>query len=225
MRLILFDIDGTLLLSPGLGREAKRRAMLEVFGTTGSLNGYDFGGNTDWGILADLLAAHGYTRAAIGRAMPRYAQVIARHMRAIRADYHAEPLPHVLPLLQSLQAREDLLLGIVTGNTRPTAHIKLDMAGIDRELFCIGAYGDEAARRADLTRLAQQRAQAHAQRELPGRHIIIIGDTPADIAAARAIAAIAVAVETGYAARRDLLAAQPDFLLPDLRAFQAQVLD
>ena len=219
MKLVLFDIDGTLLISQGIGREAKRRAMTERFGTIGDLDNHDFGGQTDWGILAALLAPHGYSSADIDSEILNYQASMARHMNDIRGSYSADALPGAFELLETLQARADVLLGIVSGNTGATAQIKLEMAGFDPAHFPVGAYGHESPLREDLTRLARQRAQQHAQRTFAPRDIFVIGDTPADIQAARAIDAVAVAVETGYAPRQSLVECQPDFLLGDLREF------
>ena len=223
-RVVLFDIDGTLLISRGIGRAAKRRAMLECFGTAGELDGHVFGGKTDWRILLDLLAPHGYSSADIGREMPAYEAVMARHMRQLSAEYGAQPLAHAMELAQALRRRDDTLIGIVTGNTSMTARIKLEMAGFEPQWFPIGAYGHESPERADLTRLAKERASEYLGWALTGSDIIVIGDTPADIEAARAIDAIAVAVCTGYAERHSLTASQPDYLLDDLGAFQQRVL-
>ncbi|MXX83595.1 MAG: HAD hydrolase-like protein [Chloroflexi bacterium] len=221
VKLVLFDIDGTLLISQGIGREAKRRAMTERFGTVGDLDNHAFGGQTDWGILAALLAPHGYSSADIGSEILDYQACMARHMKAIRGGYSANALPGTFALLAALQARADVLPGIVSGNTGATARIKLEMASFDPAAFPIGAYGHESPRRDDLTRLAWQRAQEHSQATIHPRDIFVIGDTPADIQAARAIDAVAVAVETGYAPRQSLLKSQPDFLLADLREFLA----
>jgi len=223
-KLVLFDIDGTLLISKGIGREAKRRAMLEFFGQTGDLDNYAFGGNTDWGILADLLAPYGIGAAAIGRAMPAYEEVMARHMRALRSGYQAEALPHAKRLLRALRGRADTLVGLVTGNTAKTAAIKLEMAGYDPASFAVGAYGNEAVARADVARLARRRAQALAGQAFPPGAVIVLGDTPADIEAARAIGAVAVAVCTGYETRARLQRSQPDFLLANLGDFPPQLL-
>lgn len=224
MKLVLFDIDGTLLISQGIGREAKRRAMTERFGTIGDLDNHDFGGQTDWGILAALLAPHGYSSADIGSEILNYQASMARHMNDIRGSYSADALPGAFELLETLQARADVLLGIVSGNTGATAQIKLEMAGFDPAHFPVGAYGHESPLREDLTRLARQRAQQVAKRTFAPRDIFVIGDTPADIQAARAIDAVAVAVETGYAPRQSLVECQPDFLLGNLREFMAVVL-
>ena len=218
-RVVLFDIDGTLLISRGIGREAKRRAMQECFGRTGDLDNHVFGGKTDWGILADLLAPHGFSKEDIGREMPSYEAVMARHMRQISSDYRADPVPHAMELVQTLRGRADTLVGLVTGNTSKTAMIKLEMAGFDPDWFRVGAFGNESPDRDDLTRLARQRAQDHLGHSLNGADLIVIGDTPADIQAARAIDAIAVAVCTGYVERERLICSDPDFLLADLSTF------
>ena len=223
-KLILFDIDGTLLISRGIGRAAKRRAMLECFGTTGELDAFTFGGKTDWGILAELLAPQGYSTADIGSRILDYEAVMARHMQAIRGQHSAQPLPHALALVHELRQRDSTLIGIVTGNTSKTAMIKLEMAGFSPGWFPIGAYGQESPHRDELTKLAKSRAEAHLGQALKGSDIIVIGDTPADIQAARAIDAIAVGLHTGFADRDSLARSQPDFLLDDLGSFMAQVL-
>lgn len=219
MKLVLFDIDGTLLISRGIGRQAKRQAMLECFGTAGDLDNHVFGGKTDWRIVAELLAPYGLSSDEVGRAMPAYETVMARRMRALRGCYQAEAIPAAMQLVAALRERDEALLGLVTGNTSKTAAIKLDMAGYDRAWFPLGAFGNESAERDDLTRLALRRARDHAGRAINGADVVVIGDTPDDVQAARAIDAIAVAVCTGYAPRDQLIGSKPDFLLEDLSAF------
>lgn len=219
LKLVLFDIDGTLLISRGIGREAKRLAMQECFGMTGDLDNHVFGGKTDWRIVADLLAPLGWSAADVGRAMPAYEAIMARQMRAISGGYRAEAVPQARELVSALRERDDALIGLVSGNTSQTAAIKLELAQFEPAWFPVGAFGNESADRADLTRLALQRAQAHTGRVISGADVVVIGDTPDDIQAARAIDAIAVAVCTGYARREDLIGSDPDFLLADLGAF------
>ncbi len=219
MKLVLFDIDGTLLISRGIGREAKRLAMQECFGMTGDLDNHVFGGKTDWRIVAELLAPHGLSVADVGRAMPAYEGVMARHMRAIMGKYRADPIPHAMEVVSALRQRHDTLVGLVTGNTSKTAAVKLEMAGFDPAWFTVGAFGNESAERDDLTRLALQRACELTGAFIDGADVIVIGDTPEDIRAARAINAIAVAVCTGYVPRDKLIGSDPDFLLTDLSTF------
>src|SRR5579871_2748930 len=133
--LVLFDIDGTLLLASGSGKVATERAMLEIFGTAGKLNEHRFSGKTDWHTLIFLLTPEGFSDADIEAALPRYNSVMGRHMADIIGDYKVEPLPGTFELIAALKARPDVLLGIVTGNVRETANLKLRTAGFALEDF------------------------------------------------------------------------------------------
>jgi phosphoglycolate phosphatase len=218
-RLILFDIDGTLLMSKGIGRESKRRAMLEFYGEVGNLDTHVFGGKTDWLTLVELLEPHGKTSEDIGRDMPMFEEIMARHMDELRNEYVAETIPHAMELVTSLRERDDTMIGLVTGNMSKTSPIKLEMAGYDPAWFTVGAYGNESADRNDLPRFAIERAQALAGTTFTGEQVIIIGDTVADIDAARAVSATSVAVCTGFVHRDNLICEDPDFLLADLSTF------
>lgn len=214
--LILFDIDGTLLHTQSAGRDSTRAAMLEIYGTYSTIERHHFGGKTDWQTLIELLTDHGFDEAEIGRRMPLYEPVVAQHLERIISTRNSQPMPGALEAVQELRKRNDVLLGIVTGNVASTAPIKLRAAGFDPSWFVVGAYGSEAVYRDDLPPLALQRAIDHAGRHIDASEVIIIGDTPADIQCARAVGAVAVAVCTGFATREELIAAQPDHLLDDL---------
>lgn len=220
MKLVLFDIDGTLLVTRGLGREATRRAMCDVFGTDEGVAQFVFGGKTDWGILVELLGQKGHTRASIGERLADYAHAMARHTRALLASFPPiEACAGGLELARQLDARADVLVGLVTGNLWTTAPIKLAAAGYDTDWFKIGAYGDESPDRNDLPPIALDRARAYSGWDLRPQDVIIIGDTPADVACARALGAVAVAVGTGFSERDALLASAPDYFCEDLTHF------
>jgi phosphoglycolate phosphatase len=214
--LILFDIDGTLLWTRGSGRESTRAAMIEVFGTCGALDTHAFGGKTDWLTLVELLASEGFTSEHVEQRMPAYEAAIANHLTRIINDYETTPCPGALDVVHALRKREDILLGIVTGNTSTTAPIKLRAAGFDPAWFSVGAYGSEAMHRDNLPALALERAIRHTGQTITPEQVVVIGDTPADISCARALGAWAVAVCTGFSSREELLAAKPDDLLDDL---------
>lgn len=214
--LVLFDIDGTLLHAGGVGRDAKRAAMLEVFGTAGTIDSHRFGGKTDWYSLVELLADSDYSPDDIALHLPRFAQVMGKHIAAMIADYDVHPYPGAMEVVTALQSREDILLGIVTGNLHTTAPIKLQAAGFDPNWFVVGAYGDEALNRDDLPKKALARAVLHTGRQITPQQVIVVGDTLADVQSARALGAKAVAVLTGFGDPDSLRAAQPDILLPDL---------
>lgn len=219
MRLVLFDIDGTLLISKGIGREAKRRAMLEHFGETGDIANHIFGGKTDWFTLVELLEPFGKTSDEIGKELAMFEERMARHMRELMHEYEAHPIPHAMELVQCLRERDDVVLGLLTGNMEKTARVKLEMAGYDLEWFEVGAYGHESPDRDDLARLAIQRAEARTGYTFSEKQVIVVGDTDADIQAARAVDAVSVVVCTGYVHRDKLITCEPDYLLADLSTF------
>lgn len=223
MRLILFDIDGTLLITHGAGRESTRLAMEEVFGTCGALGVHQFGGKTDWRTLVELLHEAGYGDADIRRMMPAYSESIARHLGAVIGNYPVEACPGGLELVESLRRRDDVALGIVTGNVSTTAPIKLRAAGYDPAWFPVGAFGSEAFERDHLPALATDRAADHYGYPFTPADVIVVGDTSADVACARALGAVAVAVETGFANPGELRAAGADHLLRDLTEFASVI--
>ncbi len=219
-RLFLFDIDCTLLLTGGVGREATRCAMEEIFGTSSRLDAHQFGGKTDWQTLVELLDEHGYDESRIGEVMHHYEDAMQRHMTRVIDAFPVRACPGAIELARTLH-EESQMMGIVTGNVSTTAPIKLRAAGFDPAWFPVGAYGNEARDRDRLPPLALTRAIQHYGRHILPSEVIVIGDTPADIACARALGAVAVAVRTGFCTEAELAAAQPDFLLDDLTAFRA----
>lgn len=223
-RLILFDIDGTLLLTGGAGREATQLAMQEVFGTASRVDGHHFGGKTDWQTLVELLEEHDYDEARIGEVMHHYEEAMGRYMAAVIGRYPARACTGALELVQRLRQQSDMLLGVVTGNVSTVAPVKLRASGFDPAWFPVGAYGNEAANRDHLPPLALARAVAHYARAIVPQQVIVVGDTPSDIACARALGAVAVAVATGLSPYEELAAAAPDYLLADLTTFEAEVL-
>ena len=218
--LLLFDIDGTLLRTNGAGRESTRRAMLEVYGTEGNLVSFHFGGRTDWQIVLDLLAEEPEMNPAeiVGR-LPAYHDALTRHLDDLIAEFPVEACPGGGETVQALRARPDVALGLVTGNVRTAAPIKLRAAGYDPDWFPVGAFGHEAQYRAELPPLAIARAADYFGAPFPPERVIIIGDTPADVQCARAAGAWAVAVNTGFEGREALVDARPDVLLEDLTGF------
>jgi phosphoglycolate phosphatase len=215
-RLILFDIDGTLIRSNSAGRLAMTEALLEVFGTAGPIEDYRFGGKTDQRIFSDLLTAAGFSAAEIQARLPRLFDVMTARGRETFPHKGIRPCLGVPELLDALSQRPDALLGLLTGNLVSTAPLKLAAAGIEPTLFRLGAYGSDHMDRNALPQLAMERATALTGRPFSGENTIIIGDTPADILCARAGRATAVAVATGWHASDTLAQYQPDHLLDDL---------
>jgi phosphoglycolate phosphatase-like HAD superfamily hydrolase len=217
--LILFDIDGTLLLTDGAGRAAFRYALAETFGTVGPLDDYTFHGKTDPQIAAELMVAAGLDPDVIERRLPEmwplYLEKLERELEDRRRLGRVEPLPGVRSLLDSLDGTEGVGLGLVTGNLEPAARLKLAAADVVTP-FEVGGFGSDSAVRAEIARIAVQRAAERFGGSFRGAEIVVVGDTPADVACARAVGARAITVATGRHAVGELTATGADVVFPDL---------
>jgi phosphoglycolate phosphatase-like HAD superfamily hydrolase len=208
-KLVLFDIDGTLLWTDGAGRRAIRRALLDEMGTAGPIDGYHFGGKTDPQIVNELMTAAGHPHAGsqlhLDAVCRRYLQLLERelemHPDAVRV------LDGVAALLEELESRGDALLGLLTGNLAAGADLKLRAAGLDPARFRVGAFGSDAADRPALPPIAVRRAAPVLGRVATGDEVVIIGDTPADMTCGRSVGARAIGVATGFYSREQLVAA------------------
>jgi phosphoglycolate phosphatase-like HAD superfamily hydrolase len=232
MRLILFDIDGTLLWTDGAGRRAIHRALLDEVGTAGPIEHYRFDGKTDPQIVRELLTLAGHPAAESGE---RVAAVCRRYVGLLAAEL-AKPtqatrlFPGVAELLAALEPHEAAgraLVGLLTGNLVDGAALKLRSAGLDPARFAVGAFGSDSHRRADLPVVAAERAARHAGRTFTGADVVIVGDTPDDVACGRPIGARVVAVATGFyhaAELRSVGAAQVFEHLRDTAAVLAALL-
>jgi phosphoglycolate phosphatase-like HAD superfamily hydrolase len=216
LNLVLFDIDGTLLWPDGVGALAMQRALDEVYGTSGTLDQVSMAGMTDRAIIHQALSGGGLSPGEVQNRWERFSLALARHIAVTLAERRMRLCPGVLALLAALSARDDVLLGLVTGNLENTAPIKLRAVGIDPGLFRVGGYGSDAADRDKLSAIAVQRAEALTGQRFAGPRIVVVGDTPADVACGKAVGARTVAVATGEPSREALQAAAPDVLLSDL---------
>lgn len=223
-RLLLFDIDGTLVNSNRTGRVAVGRALEHVFGTAGEAAIYDFAGKTDRRIVFDLMADAGWSLVEIERRFPDFEAAMVRFGAELYTADRIQPCPGVLHLLATLQDRPEAVLGLLTGNLQATAPLKLRAAGIDPNLFCAGAYGSDRSDRIELFNVALDRVRDSTGLQFSGEEVVILGDTPADIHVARAGKARAVVVATGPVAWDVLQRHEPDHLFADLTATEA-VLD
>ena len=133
-----------------------------------------------------------------------------------RDDHGVEVLPGVHELLDALEPRDDVVLGLLTGNVVAGAERKLRAVGIDFARFPVGAFGSDGEHRHDLPAIARDRAAAHLGREVSGERCVIIGDTPSDVACGRGIGARAIAVATGHYDVPSLEACRPHAVFPDL---------
>jgi phosphoglycolate phosphatase len=223
MRLLLFDIDGTLIAGHGVGRLALTRAMLETYGTAGAYEGYDFRGMTDPRIVRDLLWGAGISEEIIQARLPVCFDLYVDHLEALITDGHrVDVMPGIADLVRALAPRRDALVGLLTGNIQRGACAKLKPTGL-LPYFRVGAYGSDSADRRRLPAVARERAEALVEHPFPYDRLTIIGDTPLDIDCARACGAVAVAVATGQHTADELAACVPDFLFTDFSDVAAAV--
>ena len=215
-KLLLFDIDGTLIRSNGAGRLTLSYALTKLFGTAGPLESYNMSGKTDPRIITDLLTAVGVAPKEINRQLPAVYELMAEHGQKIFQEKGMSACVGVPELLSKLSQREDVLLGLLTGNSQLTAPLKLSAAGIDPLQFKVGAYGSDAMDRNELPAIGMTRASQLTGVPFNGNNTIIIGDTPADILCARAGRATAVAVASGWHAAATLADYRPDHLFDNL---------
>jgi phosphoglycolate phosphatase len=197
--LVLFDIDGTLLLTSGAGRRAITAALADRLGNGDAWRRIRFDGKTDPQIVRELLEAAGDPSAddpsVIAAVCERY--VVHLEEELARSPGDTRLLPGVSPLLDRLEARGDVVLGLLTGNVVRGAGLKLRAGGLDPARFQVGAYGSDSAHRPDLPAIAATRAAPLFGGTPAGQTVVIVGDTPADVTCGRAIGARAVAVATG----------------------------
>jgi phosphoglycolate phosphatase-like HAD superfamily hydrolase len=220
MKLVLFDIDGTLVLTGRAGVRAMTRAMAEVFGVEGAFNDISMAGRTDWYLLSIALSQAGQTLNP--SEFERFRAVYVRFLEEEvleRGEGRKGIMPGVRDLLDTLASRDDVLLGLLTGNFVEAARIKLEHFDLWRYFRC-GAYGDDAEDRNALVPVAVERARASDGRRAFTR-VVVIGDTPHDIACAAAAGATSLAVATGGFDVDSLRSAGADVVFEDLGDTQA----
>lgn len=217
-KLVLFDIDGTILLTAGAGRRAIVAAIREDVGHTTGLREVRFDGKTDPQIVAEMLEAAGqpgpHPSERVKTLCSRYVDLLEHELQ--QATSRTSVMPGVISLLDRLEAEDGVVLGLLTGNVAEGAALKLRSAGLDPNRFRVGAYGSDAAHRPELAPIAARRAQPYFGRIPSGSEVVIIGDTPADIACGSCIDARAIGVATGAYSVADLAACGPHAVFENL---------
>ena len=213
--LILFDIDGTLVLTGGAGGRAMSLAFQETFGVRDALSGISMAGRTDAWILADALTAHNI--ASDPKALVRFREAYLRHL-TIELDKPGARkglMPGVRELLDVLRRRDDVYVALLTGNYEEGARIKLEYFDLWRYFRC-GAFGDDAPQRDGLVSKALERIAASGGPSFSAADAVVIGDTPLDVACAAFCGARSIAVATGSHRVEELRAAGADVVMQDL---------
>lgn len=215
MRLVLFDIDGTLVRTKGSGRKALGKALLETYGATGPVETWDFGGKTDPLLCYELMGAVGLSREAVDAKLDAALDRYLQYLRELLTPETCWVLPGVFPLLEALARDARVTLGLLTGNVQAGAQAKLSVHGLDR-YFAFGAFGCDSGVRRDLPEVAVRRAQDRTGRLHRGKEVVVIGDTPADIQCGRHLGVRAIAVATGTYGPASLAEHAPDAVFETL---------
>src|SRR5438046_838293 len=212
-RLLLFDIDGTLIHAADAGVESLKLALMERFGTKDDLQDIEIAGMTDSGIVISILNKHEIpvTNENMAAFLDSYVHFLSFELPRRAGNL----LPGVLELLEKLKARPNLVLALLTGNVSRGAQLKLEHYGV-WHFFEFGAFADDHHDRNRLGPFARARAREKHGRQFSASEIDVIGDTPRDIACGKAFGARTIAVATGRWSLEQLAEYQPDFLIDDL---------
>jgi phosphoglycolate phosphatase-like HAD superfamily hydrolase len=217
-KLVLFDIDGTLVWTAGAGRSAISIALITEMGETGPVEDYRFDGKTDPQIVIELMLAAGHRDAQseshVAAVCQRYLELLEGELEQRRDAMRI--YPGVQQLLSAIERRGDAVLGLLTGNLAQGAVLKLSAAGIEPSRFHLGAYGSDSAVRAELPAIAAARAAPHMGRVPRGSDVVIIGDTPADMTCGQGVGARPIGVATGRHSVVELLDAGGHVAFEDL---------
>jgi phosphoglycolate phosphatase-like HAD superfamily hydrolase len=221
MRIFLFDIDGTLLLTGGIGTKSFERAFRETYGFAPDMTCYSPWGATDYEIGRSLLEFHFPQRSVSPEELQTFLDYYLNCFHeALPGDTGFRLMPAARESLAALSQPGESLIGVATGNLSRAGWSKLERGGL-RDWVKFGGFAEDGVLRADILRAAQQRSLEIAGR---GEHQFwVVGDTPKDIDAARAIGAKVVAVATGKFKHGELEAHKPDLLFHDLRALLADL--
>ncbi len=219
-KLLLFDVDGTLILSGGAGVRSVNRAFRLLFAVPDAMAECKPDGKTDPAIFREVARTH--LRRDLSAAESE--SVARAYVAALEEEVPRSPgyrvMPGVPPLLETLHRDPRCFLGLATGNLEAGARIKLRRPGLDR-FFTFGGYGSDDEDRLHMLQIAIRRGSRAARRDFPPEDIVVIGDTPHDIAAARAAGVRCVAVATGSSAPAALARHGPDHVLEDLSSTEA----
>jgi phosphoglycolate phosphatase len=214
-RLVLFDVDGTLIRDNGAAREAFGEALREVFACEPQLDGYDFSGRTDPEITLMVLENSGIEAGAIEQAFDALWEIYLEGLRKRIGEHSVRVMPGIPELLEALDAHPAVTLGLLTGNIEPGARTKLSPFDLNR-YFPFGAFGSDSPIRTDLLPVALGRAEQHSGIRFELTDLILIGDSIHDVRCTIPHGARSIAVATGVTSAERLLAENPDHFFATL---------
>jgi phosphoglycolate phosphatase len=216
VKIILFDIDGTLLRGHGAGSRAMLAAGRQICGAAFALEGVMISGGLDPVIYAEAARIMGLADAHTLHDAFRDCYLLELERELVRGERRCELLPGVTSLLEMLAQRDDVAVGLLTGNYQRAVPIKFAAVNLQHHFFVSGAFGDDAPTRPGLVPVARSRMASALARDVPAEDVIIVGDTPRDVDCALQHGCRCLAVETGYFSRADLLSAGATQVVRDL---------
>ena len=214
-KLVLFDIDGTLLSVNSVNRRILMDALREVYGTEGSAGTHDFAGKIDSIIIYEVLHNAGLSDGVIAEKFDKAKQTYIEMFRMQSKSTDVVLMDGVRKLLDELSAHSELIVGLLTGNFEGSGRHKLLLPDINH-YFPFGAFADDGASRNELPRVAVEKAYQLTGKRFSEQNIIIIGDTEHDIACARVLNAKSIAVATGSYSTEELKKHNPHILYKNL---------
>lgn len=214
-KLVLFDIDGTIMNTDGGGASSCQKALEAVFDTKVPLDDYSMSGKTDTQIVLDLMERVGVSRKETTSKLDEINVLYIDHLSREVDTWDPELCPGIVEVLDALAERDDLVLGLLTGNIVQGAEVKLNRVGL-WHYFKTGAFGDRAPERKMLPDIAQKTAQELTGKLFKGKDIVIIGDTPNDVLCGQHLNVKTIAVATGGYDMETLQSYDPDYLFEDL---------
>jgi len=221
LRILLWDIDGTLIRSVRTGgyKDYTIPVLEAIFGTSGQLATMRVSGMTDLQIIAEALRDEGFTHDDIRKRIHEVSVRITEEARRVTGNGipFFQVIPGVREMLDVLDQHPRYRSALLTGNIEAMAYLKMELVGLEKYFSLPGAFGDESHERKDLPALAAERIRNQLKMNLAAEQFIVLGDTPNDIGCAQHFGARAVALGTGrFYSAEELLACEPDAFLPDL---------
>lgn len=221
-KLVLFDIDGTIMNTDAGGAGSCQKALETVFGKTVPLADYSMSGKTDTQIVLDLMERVGVSREETTSKLDEINDLYIGHLSKEVDTWDPEICPGIPEILDVLVDHEDVVLGLLTGNIIKGAEVKLNRVGL-WSYFKTGAFGDRAPERKMLPDIAQKTAKELTGKVFEGKDMVVIGDTPNDVLCGRHLDVRSIAVATGSFDLATLKSYDPDYLFADLSDTQTVV--
>lgn len=222
MKLLLFDIDGTLISTGGAGIRALNRAFLQVVGIVNAMDGVRPHGKTDPAIIREVFTV----RSSLTRLPDAFSEILNAYLKFLPEEVHQsnyKVMPGIQQFLSDFHTRADLFFGLATGNIESGARIKLERGDLNR-YFRFGGFGSDSESRAEMVRHAAERGARHAGRSIDPRNVFVIGDTPRDVQAGREAGFCTVGVATSDYTPQQLEDSGADFVVSDFESGRDQFL-